>query len=66
MTPLQKHLSFYNKEEEISFNDAQHKYYDEQNKIIWEENIGYYALYFYNELGLLNSKKILENEKNYK
>jgi hypothetical protein len=32
MTPLQKHLSFYNKEEEISFNDAQHKYYDEQNK----------------------------------
>ena len=32
MTPLQKHLSFYNKEEEISFNDAQHRYYDEQNK----------------------------------
>lgn len=53
-------------EEKIDGETVKKNYYDEQNKIIWEENIGYYALYFYNELGLLNSKKILENEKNYK
>lgn len=31
MTPLQQHLSFYNKEEEISFNEAEHKYFDKLN-----------------------------------
>lgn len=32
MTPLQKHLQFYNTEEELNFDEPSHRYYDANNK----------------------------------
>lgn len=34
LTPLQKHLAFYNKQEEILFDEPQHKYYDREDRSI--------------------------------